>query len=67
MCVEFPMYFEQELNVCICKKCNRKYRQMLEEQTPGFRIKDEDICPYCGFVNGTSMEYEFYNEKMENE
>lgn len=57
----------KEMRLCICKKCRERYRQYLEEQTPGFRQKDYDICPYCGYENRSSMEYEFYNERIEDD
>ena len=50
---------------CICSNCNRKYHQRVEEQVPGFRERDDDICPYCHTSNGSSMSYEYYNCTME--
>ena len=46
-----------------CKSCGKIYTQELEEQMPGFRQKDYDICPYCDFENGSSMAYEYTNKK----
>lgn len=48
-----------------CKKCNKDYLQWTEEQIAGFRDRDYDFCPYCGAENGSSMEVEFHNRKMD--
>ena len=53
--------------VATCKSCGKKYKQRLEEQMAGFRQMDYDTCPYCEHVNGKSMSYEYFNEKMEHE
>jgi uncharacterized Zn-finger protein len=47
-----------------CPHCGKIYLQRTEEQVPGFRSVDEDICPYCGAENGRSMEVEFHNKKI---
>ena len=52
--------------IVTCSKCGRSYRQIEEDQVPGFRIKSEDECPYCGHVNHTSMSYEYSNYKLES-
>ena len=52
--------------IITCPHCGKKYLQWTEDQTPGFRIKDEDICPYCGHENGSSMSVEFHNRRMED-
>lgn len=49
----------------ICKLCKKQYKQWIEYQVPGFRSRDYDICPYCGTENGSSMEIEFHNKKLE--
>ncbi len=59
--------FDIKGNIVECSFCGKKYLQEKYEQTPGFRDKEDDICPYCGKVNGTSMEYEFSNSKISNE
>ena len=46
-----------------CSLCGKMYLQSTEEQKPGFRMKDYDICPYCQGNNGYSMSVEFYNRK----
>jgi hypothetical protein len=48
-----------------CPKCGKLYLQWTEDQVPGFRSVDKDICPYCGVENGRSMEVEFHNSKIE--
>ena len=52
-------------NFVICHKCGKKYRQWTEDQVSGCRDMDYDICPYCGNRNGTSMEVEYHNEKLD--
>ena len=47
-----------------CRSCGKPYYQETEDQVPGFRMMDEDICPYCGFENGRSMQHEHQNYKM---
>lgn len=53
-------FYEHE-GIVKCLHCNRLYRQRTEEQVPGFREVDEDICPYCNKSNGRSGDVEFYN------
>lgn len=48
-----------------CKSCGKQYRQEQEDQVPGFRMRDYDVCPYCKAENGSSMSVEFNNSKME--
>lgn len=47
-----------------CPYCHEWYWQIERPQIPGFRERDDDVCPYCGHVNGSSMEKEFDNRKM---
>lgn len=56
--------FEEHGGVAVCKFCKQPYHRYETEQVPGFRIKDYDICPYCGKENGSSMEWEYSNRKM---
>lgn len=48
-----------------CTQCGKIYECREEEQEPGFRSKDYEICPYCGNVNDSSMDYEFFTRKFE--
>ena len=57
--------YSAEYGIKVCPKCRRKYKQRTEEQVPGFRDKDYDYCPYCGANNGSSMEVEFFNSKLD--
>ena len=45
----------------ICSFCLKIYRQTLNEQLSGFREREEDICPYCDYVNDSSMKYDYWN------
>ena len=49
----------------ICKKCGKKFWVEATPQVPGFRWEEDEICPYCGNINRTSMTWEFYTEKYE--
>lgn len=49
----------------ICPKCKREYIENREEQVIGFRERSENVCPYCGYVLGSSMEWD-YNNTAEN-
>ena len=33
----------------------------MNEQLSGFREREEDICPYCDYVNDSSMKYDYWN------
>lgn len=52
-------------SIVTCKFCKKKYKQITQDQTPGFRDMEFDICPYCKEVNGKSMSEEYYNSKMD--
>ena len=56
--------FEECENILVCNHCKKPYRQRTEEQVPGFRDVDDDICPYCHESNGRSGDVEFYNEPL---
>ena len=56
--------FDEWSQVVVCKKCGKPYHQDCEEQVPGFRDMDYDICPYCGNENGRSMSEEYSNSAM---
>lgn len=47
-----------------CPKCNNVYECIEEEQVPGCRSMDYEVCPYCGEVIQSSMEYEFTTRKL---
>lgn len=51
----------ESLKTCRC--CGRAYRQSKVAQKEGFKEREEDICPYCGNSNGSSLEWEFTNRK----
>ena len=42
-----------------CPRCGGEYTCERREQTPGFRMLEEEVCPYCGYVVRTSLEWEF--------
>ena len=65
MAVEYGKKINRYEDRAVCGKCGRAYIRVTEDQVIGFREKDEDICPYCGYVNGTSMDYDFYNRKTD--
>lgn len=47
----------------VCDHCGRPYYQTLSRQLEGHRFREDDICPYCGKSNGSSMEWDFNNWK----
>lgn len=53
--------FKKKNGYVACSWCSRVYRQRIEEQIPGFRDREYDICPYCGKENGSSMSYDYIN------
>ena len=57
--------YEETSGVVECSYCHKKYAQTIVEQVPGFRDRDYDICPYCGESNGSSMEVEYTNRRLE--
>ena len=56
--------YESSSGIVKCSHCARAYRQTVMEQVPGFRERDNDVCPYCGELNGSSMEVEYTNSKI---
>lgn len=54
-------------NIVVCKHCKKMYHQHTEEQVPGFRDIDDDICPYCKESNGRSGDVEFFNRALTQE
>lgn len=59
--------FENKDGYVACSKCFKIYWQRLEEQIPGFREREYDICPYCGEEHGSSMSYDYINSKIKIE
>ena len=59
------IYNDIERIIKTCEHCGKKYCQESEDQIAGFRSRSEDICPYCGKSNGSSMSVEFWNSKIE--
>ena len=58
-------YYEESSDIVTCPACGRNYIQNTEEQVPGFRDRSYDICPYCGAENGSSMEIDYTNRRLE--
>lgn len=56
--------FEEYESIAVCKSCKKPYYRHKTEQVPGFRDRDYDECPYCGEINGSSMDWEYSNRKM---
>ena len=56
--------YESSRGIVKCSHCGKAYRQVTEDQVPGFRDKSYDICPYCNETNRSSMEVEFDNSKL---
>lgn len=48
-----------------CSHCNKKYSQGIDDQVAGFRSREFDYCPYCGKSNGSSMQVEYHNHKID--
>lgn len=62
---DFRNYEEYEKKA-VCGKCHKTYLQEIVEQVPGFREVEDDVCPYCGYVNGRSGDVEFFNYDLED-
>ena len=58
--------FEGNTSVSVFNKCHRLYRSFKSEQIPGFREREYDFCPYCGYENDSSMTYEYSNSILNN-
>lgn len=61
----FLQKYEITEGVVKCKYCGKEYKQVIEEQVPGFRDKSYDTCPYCAKDNRSSMQEEYYNSKLD--
>lgn len=48
-----------------CPKCEKKFKVYQTDQTPGFRDTEHMVCPYCGEIVRSSMEYEYATGKIE--
>lgn len=48
-----------------CDYCGRQYAQERIRQIEGLRFKEDDDCPHCGRSNGTSLEWEYKNRKLD--
>lgn len=59
--------FGEYENIVVCGHCKKMYYQRTEEQVPGFRDVDDDICPYCKESNGRSGDVEFFNRSLTQE
>ena len=59
--------YDSWFNIVKCSACHKKYIQECEEQVPGFRDRSEDVCPYCGLINGSSMSVEYTNKPIAGE
>lgn len=56
--------YEEDQQKAICGKCHKTYLQETVEQVAGFREVEDDVYPYCRYVNGHSGEVEFFNHKL---
>lgn len=59
----FRDYEEYEQKV-VCGQCHKTYLQETIEQVAGFREVDDDVCPYCGYINARSGAVEFFNHEL---
>ena len=57
--------FEEWSQTVRCPNCGKAYTQYCEEQVAGFRDRSYDICPYCKHENGSSMEVEYVNSRID--
>ena len=48
-----------------CPECKKIFKVEEVDQTPGFRWSEDMVCPYCGHIVRTSLEYEFHTYKLE--
>lgn len=52
--------------ICACPNCRKLFKVAETEQIPGFRFPEDMVCPYCGHVVRTSLEFEFRTFPMED-
>lgn len=50
-----------------CPHCGKTYICGIIAQRPGYKWREEQICPYCNKIVRTSLEFEFYTEKLEKD
>ena len=50
-----------------CPVCGKHFICVVTEQVVGCKVRDEKICPYCGAILASSMEYEYTCRKLTNE
>lgn len=46
-----------------CPYCHKTFIMTCTPQTPGFRMEEDLICPYCGEILNSSLHWEYYVEK----
>ncbi len=59
--------YEENSFIAVCSNCHKLYHRTVSEQIPGFREREYDNCPYCGYENGSSMSYDYSNSKLTKE
>ncbi len=58
--------FEEATSISVCSSCHHIYRSIVNEQIPGFREREYDTCPYCGYENDNNTSYDYSNSKLSN-
>ena len=41
--------YEENRFIAVCSNCHKLYHRTVSEQIPGFREREYDNCPYCGY------------------
>lgn len=59
--------YQDFTHIVKCGFCHRAYKQTVVEQVPGFREREEDVCPYCNKVNQSSHDEEYFNSKLSDD
>lgn len=54
-------HLERHVDIQICINCRKQYKRIREEQIAGKQEIDYDVCPHCRTVNGSSLEWNYYN------